>query len=109
MPHYEAKMSSKGQITVPSEVREFLSLKEGDRVDFYVDTHAHSVRVLARNAKLSDLVGLLDRDCVLTQPMTEEDMDKAIGEHLAEKHERISREWNEWREFQDWKRARAAE
>ena len=109
MPHYEAKVSSKGQITVPSEVREFLSLKEGDRVDFYVDPRTCSVRILARNGKLSDLIGLLDRDRVPTQPMTQEDMDQAIGEHLAEKHERISREWNEWREFQDWKRARAAE
>jgi AbrB family looped-hinge helix DNA binding protein len=109
MPHYEAKMSSKGQITVPSEVREFLLLKEGDRVDFYIDPRAHSVRVLARNAKLFDLVGLLDRDRVPTQPMTQEDMDEQIGEHLGEKHERISREWNEWREFQDWKKARAAE
>jgi len=33
-------------------------------------------------------------------------MDEAIGEYLAEKHERISREWNERREFEEWKRTR---
>jgi|Tabmets5t2r1_1033131.scaffolds.fasta_scaffold119518_2 antitoxin PrlF len=109
MPHYEAKMSSKGQITVPSEVREFMSLKEGDRVDFYVDPRTHSVQILARNGKLSDLIGLLDRGRVPSPPATQEELDSAIGEHLAEKHERISRQWNEWREFQEWRKARAAE
>jgi AbrB family looped-hinge helix DNA binding protein len=109
MPHYEAKVSSKGQITVPSEVREFFSLKEGDRLDFYVDPRSRSVRVLARNAKFSDLVGVLGRRGKQGGSPTPEEIDEAIGEHLKKKHERISREWNEWREFQDWKKARAAE
>jgi bifunctional DNA-binding transcriptional regulator/antitoxin component of YhaV-PrlF toxin-antitoxin module len=36
MPHYEARMSSKGEITVPAEVRGFfdLKLKDGDLIDF---------------------------------------------------------------------------
>jgi len=109
MPHYEAKVSSKGQITIPSEVREFFSLREGDRVDFYVDPRTRSVRILARNAKLSDLRGLLDDIPRTDQPLSQSDLDEAIGDYLAEKHERISREWNEWREFQEWKKARAAE
>jgi AbrB family looped-hinge helix DNA binding protein len=102
-------MSSKGQITVPAEVREFFSLKEGDLVDFYVDPRTRAVRVMARNAKLSDLIGILDRGDRPKKPLTQEELDTAIGEHLAEKHERISREWNEWREFQEWKKTRAAE
>ncbi len=37
MPHYQAKMSSKGQLTIPSAVREHFDLKTGDIVDFYFD------------------------------------------------------------------------
>jgi AbrB family looped-hinge helix DNA binding protein len=109
MPQYEVKMSSKGQITVPSAVREFFSLKEGDWLDFYIDPRSRSVRILARNAKFSDLTGVLDRGGRPERPPSQEEIDNAIGEHLKEKHERISREWNEWREFQDWKKARVAE
>ncbi len=108
MPHYEAKMSSKGQITVPAEVREFFLLKEGDRVDFYIDPRTRSVRILARNAKLSDLRGWLDPRPT-GAPLSQQEMDEAIGDYLTEKHERISREWNEWREFQEWKKSKAAE
>ena len=107
MPHYEARMSSKGQITVPAPLREFLKLKEGDRVDFYLDPLGGSVQIIARNKKLRDLVGVLHQPGA--EPLTPEAMDDGIGEYLSEKHERISREWNEWREFQAWKAARAAE
>jgi len=34
VPH--AKLSSKGQLVVPKEVREFLRVREGDRIDFVV-------------------------------------------------------------------------
>jgi AbrB family looped-hinge helix DNA binding protein len=108
MPHFEAKMSSKGQITVPAEVREFFVLKEGDRVDFYIDPRTRAVQILARNAKLSDMRGLIDR-APLERPPSQQEIDDSIADHLSDKHERISREWNEWREFQDWKKSKAAE
>ena len=37
MAHYQAKMSSKGQLATPSAVREHFNLKTGDIVDFYDD------------------------------------------------------------------------
>jgi len=107
MPHYESRMSSKGQITVPAPLRELLKLKDGDRVDFYLDPAGGPVRIVARNKKLRDLVGVLHRPGA--EPLTPRAIDDAIGEHLSEKHERISRQWNEWQEFQAWKAARAAE
>lgn len=49
-----ARLSSKGQITVPRAVREALSLEEGDRVVFRVEgQHA----VLARTPELLELAG----------------------------------------------------
>jgi antitoxin PrlF len=49
-----ARLSSKGQITVPRAVRDALALEEGDRVVFRVEgDHA----ILARTADLLSLAG----------------------------------------------------
>ena len=53
-----AKMTSKGQITVPKEVRDRLGLKPGDRVLFIVEDDG-SARLLAANRDISSLVGIL--------------------------------------------------
>lgn len=106
MPHYEAKLTSKGQVTIPAEVRERLALKEGDRVDFYVDPRSGLVRLMARNATVADLVGALKRPEGTLAPASLEDLDEAIGAHLAEKDEEIKRGWNEWHAFQEWRKGR---
>lgn len=49
-----ARMSSKGQITVPKPVREALGLEEGDQVHFRVD---EGRAVLAKIPNLIDLAG----------------------------------------------------
>lgn len=49
-----AAVTSKGQITIPKEVRDALGLREGDRVLFRV---AKDVAVLARTADLLELAG----------------------------------------------------
>ena len=43
-------MTSKGQITIPAELRAKLNLKEGDKVEFFLD---RSGRVLVRPRNLS--------------------------------------------------------
>lgn len=49
-----AKMSSKGQVTVPKAVRDVLGIKEGDDVLFRVTGEQ---AVLARTPKFLDLAG----------------------------------------------------
>ena len=49
-----AKLTSKGQITVPKAVRDALGIKEGDEVVFRVEGDR---AVLARTAKFLDLAG----------------------------------------------------
>lgn len=49
-----ARMSSKGQVTVPLAVREALSLREGDEVVFRVEGRR---AVLARTRDLLELAG----------------------------------------------------
>jgi AbrB family looped-hinge helix DNA binding protein len=54
----EARMTSKGQITVPKDVRLKLNLKPGDRVLFIVEDDG-AVRMRAANRDISSLVGIL--------------------------------------------------
>jgi antitoxin PrlF len=52
-----ARVTSKGQVTIPRAVREALGLSEGDHVVFRVEGHR---AVLARTADLMDLAGAVD-------------------------------------------------
>jgi AbrB family looped-hinge helix DNA binding protein len=50
MPAFEVKVTSKGQITIPAELRAVLSLKPGDKVELYLD---RELRLLVRPRNLS--------------------------------------------------------
>jgi len=52
-----ARMTSKGQVTVPKEVRDALELKTGDSVLFRVEGH---VALMARTPSLLELAGTID-------------------------------------------------
>jgi len=54
----EARMTSKGQITVPKDVRLKLNLKPGDRVLFIVEDDG-AVRMRVANRDISSLAGIL--------------------------------------------------
>lgn len=52
-----AKVTSKGQITIPKEVREALGIAEGDQIVFRVEQHR---ALLAKTPNLLDLAGAID-------------------------------------------------
>jgi antitoxin PrlF len=70
----EARMTSKGQITVPKDVRLKLNLKPGDRVLFIVEDDG-AVRMRALNKDISSLIGILPRP---KRAATIEEIEEAI-------------------------------
>jgi antitoxin PrlF len=68
----EAKLSSKGQATIPKAVRERLRIKPGDRFKFFF--HPDGVMILPR-IPLKRLKGSVPK---LAQPVSQEEIDQAI-------------------------------
>ncbi len=71
-----ATVTSKGQVTLPKQVREVLRIKAGDQVDFILDAEGE-VRVRAGRFDVRDLKGLLHRPG--RKPVSLEAMDEAIA------------------------------
>jgi antitoxin PrlF len=68
-------LTSKGQTTIPKDIREYLNLQPGQRIDFIVDEEG---RVILRPATLHirDLAGILHREG--QKPISVEEMDRVI-------------------------------
>ncbi|HVR10135.1 MAG TPA: AbrB/MazE/SpoVT family DNA-binding domain-containing protein [Thermoanaerobaculia bacterium] len=84
-----ATLTSKGQITVPKEVRSHLGVVPGDRLDFTIGTDG-SVRVLSLSRPVRELIGLLRRPGRKTVSL--EAIDDSILGAVAEEDARIRRE-----------------
>ena len=54
----QSKITSKGQITVPIEVRRLLGVRPGDRLIFESDSNGVHIRPLRHNAALSKYCGI---------------------------------------------------
>jgi AbrB family looped-hinge helix DNA binding protein len=76
----KAKITSKGQITVPKAVRLKLNLKAGDRVLFTFEDDG-AVRLRAANKDISSLVGILPKP---KRAATLEEIDEAIQRAAVE-------------------------
>jgi AbrB family looped-hinge helix DNA binding protein len=72
-----ATLTSKGQTTIPKEIRDRLGLEPGDKLDFVVEADG---RVVLRPATrdVRELRGMLRRRG--RKPVSLEEMDRAIGE-----------------------------
>lgn len=88
-----AKMTSKGQLTIPKEVRDELNLAAGTRL--YITVRDGELVARPKNRSIADLVGMLGAPTE-GAGATLEDFDDAIGQALADDDKRIVREWNEF-------------
>lgn len=68
-------LTSKGQTTIPKDIREYLNLQPGHRIDFMIDEEG---RVILRPATLDirELAGILHQD--RQEPISVEEMNKVI-------------------------------
>lgn len=76
-----ATITSKGQITIPSRVRDALKLKPGDRIEF-VEVNNGNFELLPATRSVRDLEGILHNP--EKKPVSIEEMNAAIAEGAAE-------------------------
>ncbi len=79
-----AKVTSKGQITLPAKLRERLGIKPGDRVSFEEDGK-NGVRMVTRKVTAADLKGILKTNIRLT----DEELEEAIAEAATARWRRL--------------------
>lgn len=75
-----AKVTSKGQITIPIEVRKALGIKPGTRIDFHKNENGQFV-LYAKTKSIMDLAGCVPK---LDHVVTIEEMNEAILNQAAE-------------------------
>ncbi len=85
-----ATVTSKGQITIPKEVRDFLRANAGDRLEFTIE-ESGAVRIRKVGRSIKELAGMLHRPGM--KPVTLEEMHESLLEAVAEDDERILRSY----------------
>jgi antitoxin PrlF len=80
-----ATMTSKGQLTVPKEIRDRLSLKPGDKVEFVPSGDNRVMMRKRRTIGMQELFGALPTNGM---SLTLEDIDEAIADACASRDER---------------------
>ncbi len=83
---YTGKVTSKGQTTVPKEVRDFLGLEEGTQMEWILEDD--KVTVKPRKLRAIDLAGILGPPPNGVKNTTVEEMNEAIGDAIVEQYER---------------------
>lgn len=81
-----SKMTSKGQTTVPREIREALSLAEGVQIEWVVNEVDRTATIKPRTLRAVDLAGFLGPSPV--GPVTVEQMNEGIANAVAERFAR---------------------
>lgn len=80
----EARLTSKGQVTIPKEVREALHVDAGDRVQFFLREDG-VVELRPHTVDLKDLYGILEHK---GEAVTIEAMNEAIRQAVVESFEK---------------------
>jgi AbrB family looped-hinge helix DNA binding protein len=83
-----ASVTSKGQITIPIEVREDLGLRTGDRVSFIKGENGEYI-FRPKTGSIMNMIGMFKW---LGKPVTIEEMNEGIAAHIREDWERFERQ-----------------
>ncbi|CAN7510460.1 AbrB/MazE/SpoVT family DNA-binding domain-containing protein [Bosea sp. LjRoot237] len=83
-------MTSKGQFTLPAEIRQALDLRPGDELRFELTDDKQLNVVPKRRRSIFELRETLP-PLTLGRPLTQADIDDAITEAMNEQEERVRR------------------
>jgi AbrB family looped-hinge helix DNA binding protein len=86
-----ATVTSKGQVTVPADIRQRLGLKAGDRLDFHLTDSGKLTVVATKRRSILESRDDLPR-LTLGRPFTQRDIDDAIGDEMVAQEMRIRRQ-----------------
>ena len=76
-----ATITSKGQVTIPKEIRDYLKLEVGNKIGFVIDENG-TVKVVPLNVPVTSLSGMLRRPGLAAA--TIEDMESAIAQGASD-------------------------
>jgi len=82
----KSTLTSKGQTTVPKEVREALRMVDGAQIEWVVEEGGQTAIVKPRTRRAVDLAGFLGPSPI--GPVTIEEMNEAIGDAPVARFER---------------------
>jgi AbrB family looped-hinge helix DNA binding protein len=80
---YKAKITSKGQITLPAELRKALGVDTGDSIMF-IPEKSGEFRIRRAPRSILELEGCVPYS---GPPVSIEAMDRTVGEHIAAEYE----------------------
>ncbi|MFH2065027.1 MAG: AbrB/MazE/SpoVT family DNA-binding domain-containing protein [Pseudomonadota bacterium] len=70
-----ATVTSKGQITIPKDIRDQLKIQAGDRIHFFIDNATGTVTFLPLKTNVRELKGIVPKP---QKPISISDMNEAI-------------------------------
>ncbi|MTJ49888.1 AbrB/MazE/SpoVT family DNA-binding domain-containing protein [Dolichospermum sp. UHCC 0259] len=76
-----ATITTKGQVTIPKEIRDYLNLGTGSKVDFVIDENG-IVKLIPLNIPIQKLSGILHRKGM--KAITLEEIEEIIGEAASD-------------------------
>ena len=82
-----ATLTSKGQMTIPKEIRDDLGLNTGDRLEVIVQPDG-TIRLIPLKVRLEDLHGILGKP---KRPLPGKALDRAIRESWGSRSRRLAR------------------
>jgi AbrB family looped-hinge helix DNA binding protein len=71
---HHARITAKGQTTIPRAIRDRLAVRPGDRILFFEDETG--VRIIAANRRIGELAGMLPKP---EKPVSLAEMDAVLG------------------------------
>jgi antitoxin PrlF len=87
--NHSAKITSKGQITLPADIRKELGLAAGDKVDF-VKNASGKFELKPRTGRFADLIGILKLD----RPVSDKEINDWVKEARGEMAMRSIDDWD---------------